>query len=77
MLLTVIIVLAYFIGSIPTAVWLGKRFHGVDVRDYGSKNAGATNTFRILGKKLGWAVLLIDILKGAVCTSLPFFFADF
>jgi glycerol-3-phosphate acyltransferase PlsY len=77
MLLTVIIVLAYFIGSIPTAVWLGKRFHGIDVRDYGSKNAGATNTFRILGKKLGWAVLLIDILKGALCTSLPFFFVDF
>jgi glycerol-3-phosphate acyltransferase PlsY len=77
MLLFLIIILAYFIGSVPTAVWLGKYFHGIDVRDHGSKNAGATNTFRILGKKLGWTVLLIDISKGAICATLPFIFKDF
>ncbi|MBM3453847.1 MAG: glycerol-3-phosphate 1-O-acyltransferase PlsY [Bacteroidetes bacterium] len=77
MLLLLIIFLAYFIGSIPTAVWLGKYFHGIDVRDHGSHNAGATNTFRILGKKLGWTVLLIDVSKGATCAMLPFFFQEY
>ena len=77
MLLTLIIFLAYFIGSIPTAVWLGRYFHGIDVRDHGSHNAGATNTFRILGKRLGWAVLLIDVSKGAFCAILPLFFKEY
>ena len=45
------IVTAYLVGSIPTAVWYGKRFFDTDVRDYGSGNAGATNTFRVLGKR--------------------------
>lgn len=58
------IVLAYLIGSIPTAVWIGKIFSGIDVREYGSKNAGATNTVRVLGLKAGIPVLVIDILKG-------------
>ena len=57
-------ILAYLLGSIPTAVWIGKRYYGVDVRDYESGNAGATNTFRVLGKKAGIIVLIIDILKG-------------
>ncbi len=56
--------LAYIIGSIPTAVWTGKMVHGIDVREKGSGNAGATNTFRVLGKKTGIPVLLFDILKG-------------
>jgi glycerol-3-phosphate acyltransferase PlsY len=77
MLLGLVIILAYFIGSIPTAVWLGKYFHSIDVRDHGSQNAGATNTFRVLGKRLGWTVLIIDISKGAFCAILPFFFKDF
>ncbi|MFL5762974.1 MAG: glycerol-3-phosphate 1-O-acyltransferase PlsY [Bacteroidia bacterium] len=55
---------AYLIGSIPTAVWIGKFFYKIDVREYGSGNAGATNTFRVLGKKAGIPVLLIDVLKG-------------
>ena len=46
-------VIAYLLGSIPTAVWVGKKFYGIDVREHGSKNAGATNTFRVLGKKPG------------------------
>ncbi len=55
---------AYLLGSIPTAVWIGRAFYGIDVREYGSGNAGASNTFRILGKKAGIPVMLIDILKG-------------
>jgi len=65
--------IAYLFGSIPTAVWIGKAYYGLDVREHGSKNAGATNTFRVLGKKPGIIVLLIDILKGALATSLPYF----
>ena len=61
---------AYLIGSIPTAVWVGKKFFGVDIREHGSKNAGATNTFRVLGKKPGTFVLLFDVLKGWAATSL-------
>ena len=62
---------AYILGSIPTAVWLGKRFYGLDVREHGSKNAGATNTFRVLGKKPGKIVLAIDVLKGLIAVLLP------
>ncbi len=57
-------VAAYLLGSIPTSVWWGKAFFGVDVREHGSRNAGATNTFRVLGPRAGVPVLLIDILKG-------------
>ncbi|MCS6820777.1 MAG: glycerol-3-phosphate 1-O-acyltransferase PlsY [Microscillaceae bacterium] len=63
-------VAAYLIGSFPTAVWYSKRYFGIDVRDYGSGNAGATNTFRVLGSRAGMVVLLIDVLKGFVATSL-------
>jgi len=64
------LLLAYLLGSIPTAVWLGQAFYGVDVREYGSGNAGATNTFRVLGKKAGIAVMVIDIFKGYTATKL-------
>ncbi|PTR00995.1 acyl-phosphate glycerol-3-phosphate acyltransferase [Mucilaginibacter yixingensis] len=67
------LILAYLCGSIPTAVWLGQAFYGIDVREYGSGNAGATNTFRVLGKKAGIPVMLIDILKGFTATNLAFF----
>ena len=63
---------AYFFGSIPTAIWLGKAKYGIDVREHGSNNAGATNTFRVLGKKPGIVVLVIDILKGFFAVFLPF-----
>lgn len=63
--------LAYLIGSIPSAVWIGKVFHSTDVREHGSKNAGATNTFRVLGKKAGIIVLLMDISKGFIAVFLP------
>jgi len=58
------VLLAYFIGSIPSAIWVSKWFFGIDVRDYGSNNAGATNTFRVIGKFAGFTVLFFDILKG-------------
>jgi len=64
------IFIAYLIGSIPTAVWISRYFFGVDIRDYGSGNAGATNTFRVLGSKWGSIVMSVDVLKGVVATSL-------
>jgi glycerol-3-phosphate acyltransferase PlsY len=67
------LILAYLCGSIPTAVWIGLAFYNVDVREYGSGNAGATNTFRVLGKKAGIPVMLLDILKGWTATNLAFF----
>ncbi len=75
-----IIILAYCIGSIPTAVWISKAIFGIDIRDYGSGNAGATNTFRILGSKWGTIVMAVDIIKGVVATSLyillPYYLTD-
>lgn len=62
--------LAYLIGSIPTSVWLGEAYFGVDVRNFGSGNAGATNTFRVLGKRAGIIVMLVDVFKGWTATSL-------
>ncbi len=58
------IISAYLIGSIPTSVWIGRMFYEVDVRTKGSKNAGATNTIRVLGYKAGIPVLIFDVLKG-------------
>lgn len=65
-----LIALAYLIGSVPTAVWISKAFFGIDIREYGSGNAGATNTFRVLGAKWGSIVMMVDILKGVIATSL-------
>jgi len=65
-----LIILAYCIGSIPTSVWISKRLFNIDIRDYGSGNAGATNTFRVLGKKWGTIVMVVDLLKGVIATSL-------
>ncbi len=69
-------VLAYLLGSIPSAVWIGKALHGIDVREYGSGNAGATNTFRVLGKKAGIIVLALDVLKGLTAASLVLMLRD-
>ena len=65
-----LICVAYLIGSIPTAVWVSKSIYGIDIRDYGSGNSGATNTFRVLGSKWGSFVMLVDVIKGVVATSL-------
>jgi|SRR6185437_13961778 len=66
----VLVTMAYLIGSIPFSVWLGRYFHGQDVREFGSKNAGATNTIRTFGKKTGFLVLFLDIMKGWVAVGL-------
>ena len=66
----ILIILAYIIGSIPTAVWVSKSVFGIDIRDYGSGNAGATNSFRVLGSKWGSFVMLVDVTKGVLATSL-------
>ena len=68
-----LIILSYLIGSIPTSVWVSKYLYGIDIREYGSGNAGATNTYRILGSKLGTFVMAVDILKGVLATSLYLF----
>ena len=70
------LLLAYLIGAFPSAVWLGRTFHNTDVREYGSGNAGATNTFRTLGPKAGIPVLLMDILKGWIAVNLVYFVMD-
>ena len=61
--------LAYLTGAFPSAVWVGKTFYNIDVREYGSGNAGATNTFRVLGKGAGIPVLFMDIFKGWLSVS--------
>jgi glycerol-3-phosphate acyltransferase PlsY len=76
-LITSSIVIGYLLGSIPTAVWIGKQFYEIDVREHGSKNAGATNTFRVLGKKPGIIVLIIDVIKGIIASMFPVIFNDF
>lgn len=63
-------VVAYLLGSLPTAVWIGKRFFGIDIREHGSGNAGATNALRVLGNRIGLLVLFLDALKGALAVSL-------
>ncbi len=66
----ILIILAYLVGSIPTAVWVSKKLYGIDIREHGSGNAGATNTFRILGKKAGAGVMAVDMLKGFIAVKL-------
>ncbi len=66
----VLIIISYLIGSIPTALLVSKRFFGIDIRDYGSGNMGATNTFRVLGSRYGTMVMIIDILKGMAAVML-------
>jgi len=71
------LLLAYLVGAIPSAVWVGRTFYGIDVREYGSGNAGATNTFRVLGKKPGIAVLIMDILKGFLAVKIAYLVGDY
>lgn len=73
LLIAGLFVAAYLVGSISSAVWIGKAYYGIDIRKHGSGNSGATNTFRVLGKKPGAIVMLIDILKGWTATSLAGF----
>jgi len=73
----ILILLAYLLGSIPTAVWVSKYFFDIDIRSYGSGNAGATNTFRVLGAKAGSFVFFVDMLKGFLAVDLAYFIAKY
>lgn len=70
----VFILIAYLLGSIPSGLIVGKIFYGVDIREHGSGNLGATNAFRTLGIKAGTVVIIADILKGTLATLLPIWF---
>lgn len=69
------VIIAYLLGSIPSALWIGKLFYNTDIRTKGSGNLGATNTFRVLGPKAGFIVTIMDILKGTAATLLPLMMA--
>ncbi|MFP4192115.1 MAG: glycerol-3-phosphate 1-O-acyltransferase PlsY [Candidatus Hydrogenedentota bacterium] len=62
----VVIVLSYVLGSVPTGLWMGKAWRGIDIREHGSQNIGATNTLRVLGKKFGALALAGDVMKGMI-----------
>ncbi|MBO7235002.1 MAG: glycerol-3-phosphate 1-O-acyltransferase PlsY [Alistipes sp.] len=62
--ITAIMIAAYLLGSIPRAVWIGKKYYGIDIREHGSKNAGTTNMLRVLGKRAALPVFIIDYFKG-------------
>ena len=64
--LLAILVVSYIIGSVPTSLMAGKMLKGIDIRNFGSGNAGGTNAFRVLGWKPGLVVTLIDIFKGVI-----------
>ncbi len=64
--IVIAVFLSYFMGSIPTAFIAGKWLKGIDIREHGSGNMGATNVFRVLGKGPGIVVLVVDILKGVL-----------
>ncbi len=66
--------LAYFLGSIPFGLLVARQVQGIDIREHGSKNTGATNVFRVVGKKWGFLVLFLDALKGALAVFIPVFF---
>lgn len=65
-----LIIIAYLLGSIPSAVWIGKKYYGIDIREHGSKNAGTTNMLRVLGRRAALPVFVLDFLKGFVAVTL-------
>jgi acyl phosphate:glycerol-3-phosphate acyltransferase len=73
MAIAILLVLAYLMGSVPSAVWVSKWVYGIDIREHGSGNAGATNTFRILGNKAGVVVMTVDMFKGFLAVKLALF----
>lgn len=77
MTIAILLVLAYLLGSVPSAVWVSKWVYGIDIREHGSGNAGATNTFRILGAKAGAGVMVADMMKGFIAVKLSLFSSFF
>ncbi len=67
---TTMLIIAYLLGSIPSAVWIGKKYYGIDIREHGSKNAGTTNMLRVLGRRAAGPVFALDFLKGFVAVTL-------
>lgn len=65
-----LLIIAYLLGSIPSAVWIGKKYYGIDIREHGSKNAGTTNMLRVLGKRAALPVFALDVLKGFVAVTI-------
>lgn len=68
MITILLMILAYILGSVPNALWIGKVFKGIDIREHGSRNTGSTNAARVLGAKLGILTLILDVSKGLVPT---------
>jgi acyl-phosphate glycerol 3-phosphate acyltransferase len=75
-MVVVLMIVAYILGSIPNALWIGKVFKGIDVREHGSKNTGSTNAARVLGAKLGILTLILDISKGVIPTLIATMLLD-
>jgi len=75
-----LVITAYLIGSIPTALIISRKYFGIDIREYGSGNMGATNAFRILGSKYGTLIMVLDVLKGMLAVGLfyllPFYVSN-
>ena len=65
-----VLIIAYVLGSIPSAVWIGKRYYGIDIREHGSKNAGTTNMLRVLGRRAAIPVFVLDFFKGFAAVTL-------
>ena len=68
MITILLMVISYVLGSVPNALWIGKVFKGIDIREHGSRNTGSTNAARVLGAKLGILTLILDVSKGLVPT---------
>ena len=73
-IIILLMIVAYVLGSIPNALWIGKVFRGIDIREYGSRNTGSTNAARILGPRLGLLTLVLDVSKGSLPLLLALFF---
>lgn len=69
-IVSTLLIIAYLLGSIPSAVWIGKRYYGIDIREHGSKNAGTTNMLRVLGRRAAIPVFALDFLKGFVAVTI-------
>jgi glycerol-3-phosphate acyltransferase PlsY len=69
--------IAYLLGSVPTAVMVSRRFFNIDIREYGSGNAGATNVYRVMGSKWGTLVMIADMLKGVLAVQLALLLPDY
>ena len=72
-----LLLIAYLLGSVSTAVLVGRRFFGIDIREYGSGSAGATNVYRVMGPKWGAIVMIADMLKGVLAVQLAFLLPDY